>query len=90
MNYRRPLIKSLNITLMVLAIAGLLCATSIAAQDFSSDNIRKMRPSHRLYRHISPEQPQVAITNPEGFPVYLAQNDSELSNARERWKNLSP
>ncbi|MCK4988592.1 MAG: DUF3106 domain-containing protein [Desulfobacterales bacterium] len=45
--------------------------------------------SHSQYRHLTIEQLAGAIESPEGFPIYLAQNERELSNARERWKNLS-
>ena len=90
MNYRRYLIKSAEITLRILAIAGLLCSTSNAAQDYSAENSRKTGHSHRLYRHVILSLPDAAIANAEGLSVYLAQNDRELSNARDRWKHLSP
>lgn len=90
MNYKRPLIKGSEIVLVIMAIAGLLFSTSEAAQDYSSENMQKIGPSLNPYRHLTQNSHVPAIGYPENFPVFLAQSDSEQSNARDRWKNLSP
>jgi hypothetical protein len=86
MKDRQQLVHMMQFVPIILIVGSLLCPTSHAIQTDVPQDAGGTEQNPILYE----TQRRQAVDDRPGSPYHLAQNDEGVSQARDKWKTLSP